>query len=263
MRKSHSVLNGLGAARANSEASRRRQAESNRGASSSNELSTDQRFECDAGIRILMNSVPGIVARWLRSQPRLSLNHPSENVDRAKIRAGSDFKHSHHTEHRIPRGNDGAQPEFHLGTNSLQFRADWPKLTDHRQRIGVTDVQQNVQMAQHKLGLLSASENGRSLPRTSRGGYRWCESALWRHQSCKSPARSSSKIQEFKITCADRVGAVPQFAGDPGQSFLMVAIRNLYWTEARAAFIVGGLILASTLCGGRRRGAGEYPRRRS
>jgi hypothetical protein len=29
----------------------------------------------------------------------------------------------------------------------------------------------------------------------------------------------------------------------------MVAIRNLYWTERIRAFIVGGLILADTLCG--------------
>jgi hypothetical protein len=35
----------------------------------------------------------------------------------------------------------------------------------------------------------------------------------------------------------------------PGQSFLMVAIRNLYWTEGIRTFIVCGLILASTLCG--------------
>jgi hypothetical protein len=35
----------------------------------------------------------------------------------------------------------------------------------------------------------------------------------------------------------------------------MVAIRNLYWTERNRAFIVGGLILATT-AEGRRRGAG-------
>jgi len=40
-----------------------------------------------------------------------------------------------------------------------------------------------------------------------------------------------------------------QLTHDPGKSFLMVAIRNLYWTERIVAFIVGGLILASTLCG--------------
>jgi hypothetical protein len=33
------------------------------------------------------------------------------------------------------------------------------------------------------------------------------------------------------------------------QTFLMVAIRNLYWTGGIAAFIFGGLILARTLCG--------------
>ena len=30
----------------------------------------------------------------------------------------------------------------------------------------------------------------------------------------------------------------------------MIAIRNLYWTERMAAFIVEGIKLANTLCGG-------------
>ncbi len=43
---------------------------------------------------------------------------------------------------------------------------------------------------------------------------------------------------------------------EPGGTFLMVAIRNLYWTGPLTAFIVGGLIQFAALCGslGRRRG---------
>jgi hypothetical protein len=39
-------------------------------------------------------------------------------------------------------------------------------------------------------------------------------------------------------------------AFDPDETFLMVAIRNLYWTQRIGAFIVGGLILAGARCVG-------------
>jgi len=39
----------------------------------------------------------------------------------------------------------------------------------------------------------------------------------------------------------------PGFFDGGGRTFLMVAIRNLYWTERIPAFIVGGLIPAPTI----------------
>jgi hypothetical protein len=42
-------------------------------------------------------------------------------------------------------------------------------------------------------------------------------------------------------------GLRPHPLCNPGQTFLMVAIRNLYWTERISTFIVLGLILASKM----------------
>jgi hypothetical protein len=61
--------------------------------------------------------------------------------------------------------------------------------------------------------------------------------------------------------CGEMLDLSRRKTGHPGETFLMVAIRNLYWTESIAAFIVGGLILVGMVCSCRRRGAGGCARR--
>ena len=52
----------------------------------------------------------------------------------------------------------------------------------------------------------------------------------------------------------------PRLTYDPNWPFLMVAIRNLYWTEAIGAFIVGGLSFDKNAVRGLRRGDGGFSR---
>ena len=57
---------------------------------------------------------PRVDRCWLRSQPRFGRSEVPENPGLAKILTCSDLKHSHHAEHGIAGGDDGANPELNL-----------------------------------------------------------------------------------------------------------------------------------------------------
>src|SRR2546422_987173 len=82
----------------------------------------------------------------LRSQPRFCRFEVSENPSLPKILTGSDLEHSHHAEHGIAGGHDGANPELNLFSDAVELCADGSQLAAFRQSVCFTDVLEDVKV---------------------------------------------------------------------------------------------------------------------
>jgi hypothetical protein len=90
-----------------------------------------------------------------------------------------------------------------------------------------------------QVSLCGGLEISRNRPKVALGA-RFGRAASFQAAEAIRPNRVNSPVGSAR--------SLPPLTRDSRWTFLIVAIRNLYWTDSICTFIVGGLILAGTLC---------------